>query len=46
MGVSNGGGSNDLLGTLLGLGVAPFYAAVVLLNKGIRGVPGLNWALL
>ncbi|WP_455650010.1 DMT family transporter [Enterocloster citroniae] len=42
IGVSSGGGSNDLLGILLGLGAALFYAAVVLLNKGIRNVSGLN----
>ena len=42
IGVSGGGGSHDLLGILLGLGVAVFYAAVVLINKGIRRVSGLN----
>ena len=42
IGVSGGGGSHDLLGILLGLGAAVFYAAVVLLNKGIRNVSGLN----
>ena len=40
--VSGGGGSHDLLGILLGLGAAVFYAAVVLINKGIRRVSGLN----
>ena len=39
IGVSSGGGSNDLLGILLGLGAALFYAAVVLLI----GVNRLNW---
>lgn len=42
IGVSGGGGSHDLLGILLGLGAAVFYAAVVLINKGIRHVSGLN----
>ena len=42
IGVSGGGGSHDLLGILLGLGAAVFYAAVVLINKGIRRVSGLN----
>ena len=42
IGVSGGGDSHDLLGILLGLGAAVFYAAVVLINKGIRRVSGLN----
>lgn len=42
IGVSGGGGSHNLLGILLGLGAAVFYAAVVLINKGIRRVSGLN----
>ena len=42
IGVSGGGGSHGLLGILLGLGAAVFYAAVVLINKGIRRVSGLN----
>ena len=42
IGVSGGGGSHDLLGILLGLGAAVVYAAVVLINKGIRRVSGLN----
>ena len=42
IGVSGGGGSHDLLGILLGRGAAVFYAAVVLINKGIRRVSGLN----
>ena len=33
-----GGGSQDLLGILFGLGAACFYAAVMLLNKFIKGV--------
>ena len=42
IGVSGGGGSHDLFGILLGLGAAVFYASVVLINKGIRHVSGLN----
>ena len=42
IGVSGGGGSHVLLGILLGLGAAVFYAAVVLINKGILRVSGLN----
>ena len=37
-----GGGSNDLLGIAFGLGAAVFYAAVMLLNKFIKGVAGLH----
>ena len=37
-----GGGSQDLLGIAFGLGAALFYAAVMLLNKFIRGVTGLQ----
>lgn len=37
-----GGGSRDLLGILLGLGAAVLYAAVMLLNKFIKGVTGLH----
>ena len=37
-----GGGSRDLLGILLGLGAAVLYAAVMLLNKFIKGVSGLQ----
>ena len=37
-----GGGSRDLLGILLGLGAAVLYAAVMLLNKFIKGVTGLQ----
>ena len=36
-----GGGSQDLLGILFGLGAALFYATVMLLNKFIKGVTGL-----
>lgn len=42
IGVSGGGGSRDLLGILFGLGAAVFYASVVLLNKSIRHVSGIN----
>lgn len=42
IGVSGGGGSHDLVGILFGLGAAVFYALVVMLNKGIKKVPGLN----
>lgn len=37
-----GGGKNDLLGITFGLGAAAFYAAVMLLNKFIKGVTGLH----
>jgi len=37
-----GGGGQDLLGILFGLGAAVFYAAVMLLNKFIKGVAGLH----
>ena len=40
------GERNDLLGILLGLGAAVFYATVMLLNKFIRGVEGLHRTLL
>ena len=40
------GARNDLLGILLGLGAAAFYASVILLNKFIRGVEGLHRTLL
>lgn len=42
IGVSGGGGGGDIPGILFGLGAAFFYASVVLLNKSIRNVPGLN----
>lgn len=41
-----GEGSSDLTGILFGLGAAVFYAAVILLNKFIRGVEGLHRTLL
>ena len=37
-----GGGSQDLLGILFGLGAACLYATVMLLNKFIKGVTGLH----
>ena len=42
IGVSRGGSSRDLIGILFGLGAAVFYATVVLLNKSIRHVSGIN----
>ena len=41
IGVS-GGGSDDLLGALLGLGAAVLYAAVILLNKSAGEVDGIT----
>ena len=35
-------GSNDLIGVLLGLGAAVLYAVVVLINKGITNVTGIE----
>lgn len=40
------GERSDLLGILFGLGAAAFYAAVILLNKFIKGVEGLPRTLL
>lgn len=37
-----GGGAQDLVGIAFGLGAAVFYAAVMLLNKFIKGVAGLH----
>ena len=37
-----GGGKKDLLGIALGLGAAMFYATVMVLNKFIKGVAGLQ----
>lgn len=37
-----GSGGNDSLGILFGLGAACLYAAVILLNKFIRGVGGIH----
>ena len=36
------GGGKELVGILLGLGAAGFYAAVILLNKLIKGVSGIQ----
>jgi len=41
-----GGGSNNLLGILFGLGAATFYAIVVMLNKYIKNVTGIHRTLL
>lgn len=41
-----GGGSNNLLGILFGLGAATFYAIVVILNKFIKNVTGIHRTLL
>lgn len=37
-----GSGGNNTLGILFGLGAACFYAAVILLNKFIKGVSGIH----
>lgn len=37
-----GSGNNDLLGILLGLSAAVFYASVVLINKFIKNVEGIH----
>ena len=37
-----GSGGNDAIGVLFGLGAAGFYAAVILLNKFIKGVAGIH----
>jgi len=37
-----GSGGNDLLGVVFGLGAAVFYATVILLNKFIKGVAGIQ----
>ena len=37
-----GSGGNDLLGVVFGLGAAVFYAAVILLNKFIKGIAGIQ----
>ena len=46
IGVGELGGGTDLLGICFGLGAAVFYAAVILLNKFIRGVAGIHRTLL
>lgn len=40
------GGNNHILGILLGLGAAVFYASVILLNKFIKNVAGIHRTLL
>lgn len=43
IGITNlGRGGNDLLGIAFGLGAAVFYAAVILVNKFIKGVAGIH----
>ncbi len=37
-----GSGSNNAMGILCGLGAAVFYAATILINKGIRGIGGIQ----
>ena len=37
-GAAGGGGAGEIRGILLGLGAAVFYAAVIIMNKRIRGV--------
>ncbi len=41
-GIGNVGGGTDLIGILLGLGAAVFYATVILLNKFIKNVEGIH----
>lgn len=42
IGFDGGGGSNHFFGILLGLGAAMFYATVILLNKFIKNVEGIQ----
>lgn len=43
IGITNlGRGGNDALGIAFGLGAAVFYAAVILVNKFIKGVAGIH----
>ena len=42
IGVSGFGGGGDMAGILFGLGAAVFYAIVVLCNKSIKHVTGIN----
>ena len=37
-----GGGERDLIGIFFGLGAAVFYATVIILNKFIKGVDGIQ----
>lgn len=41
-GIGNSGGGRDMIGILLGLGAAAFYATVILLNKFIKNVQGIH----
>ena len=41
-GVLNGGGAGSVRGVLLGLAAAALYAAVVLMNKKMKPIPGLD----
>lgn len=45
IGVS-GGGSNDLIGALFGLGSAALYATVILFNKSLRDIDGITRSFL
>lgn len=42
IGITDLGGSSDALGILFGLGAATFYATVILLNKFIKSVAGIQ----
>lgn len=43
IGITNlGSGGNDVLGVAFGLGAAVFYATVILLNKFIKGISGIQ----
>ena len=43
IGITNlGSGGNDALGVVFGLGAAVFYATVILLNKFIKGIAGIQ----
>ena len=43
IGITNlGSGGNDALGVAFGLGAAVFYATVILLNKFIKGISGIQ----
>ena len=47
IGITNlGRGGNDLKGIAFGLGAAVLYASVILLNKFIRGIDGIQRTLL
>ncbi len=41
-GIGGAGGQNHLIGILFGLGAAVFYATVILMNKRIRNVDGIQ----